>query len=184
MKGYKIYKKIMDGVTFVEKIILAVTLLMVTLITFGNVLSRYVLPTSWSFTEELVINVFVLLSLLGAALCARDEGGLVSMALFSTSLKRRGQRILNLLMVIVGLVFCFVLIKYGFARVATLMTNHKRTDVLRIFEWKFALFVPVSGIFMALHLIESAVDNLVHIVRGEDIPELDAGKGEGTVETK
>ncbi len=97
MKAYSVYKKIMNGFTFVEKLVLSVTLLVVTLLTFGNVLSRYVLPTSWSFTEELTINVFVLLSLLGAAVCARQEGGLVSMALFSGMLPRKGQRILNLI---------------------------------------------------------------------------------------
>lgn len=168
MKAYRVYKKIMNGYTVIEKVVLVVTLLLVTAITFGNVLSRYLLPTSWSFTEELVINVFVLLSLLGAALCARDEGGLVSMALFSGILKRRNQRILNIVMVAFGLVFCYVLIKYGYARVLTLIGNNKRTDVLRILEWKFALAVPVSGVSMALHLIEFAVDNVHFIIHGEE----------------
>lgn len=168
MKAYSIYKKIMNGITFVEKIVLAIVLTAVTVITFGNVLSRYVLPVSWSFTEELVINIFVLLSLLGAAVCARDEGGLVGMALLSTALPRKGQRILNLIGVVMGLIFAYVMIKYGFARVMTLIGNNKRTDVLRIFEWKFALFTPISGICMALHLIEFGIDNIVHLIKGED----------------
>ena len=179
MKAYKIYKKIMDGFTIVEKAVLSITLLVVTAITFGNVLSRYLLPTSWSFTEELVINMFVLLSLLGAALCARDEGGLVSMSLFSGKMSRKGQRILNILMVIFGLFFCYVLIKNGAARVATLIANNKRTDVLRIFEWKFALFVPASGACMALHLIEFAVDNIHYLIHGE---KKDRNNGQGEVE--
>ena len=168
MKAYSIYKKIMNGFTFIEKIVLAIVLAVVTAVTFGNVLSRYVLPVSWSFTEELVINIFVLLSLLGAAVCARDEGGLVSMALFSTALPRKGQRILNLFTVVMGLLFAYVLIKYGFDRVFTLIGNNKRTDVLRIFEWKFALFTPVSGICMALHLIEFGIDNIYYLIKGED----------------
>ncbi len=168
MKAYTVYKKIMNGFTFCEKIVLAVTLLLVTAITFGNVLSRYVLPTSWSFTEELVINVFVLLSLVGAAVCARDEGGLVSMALFSGSLPRKWQRILNIVMVVFGLIFCYVLVKYGASRVVSLIGNNKRTDVLRIFEWKFALAVPVSGVCMALHLVEFAIDNIHYLLHGEE----------------
>lgn len=168
MKAYQVYKKIMNGFTMVEKVVLGVVLLVVTVITFGNVLSRYFLPTSWSFTEELVINVFVMLSLLGAAVCAREEGGLVSMALFSGRMNRKGQRILNIVMVAFGLVFCYVLMKYGIMRVLTLIGNNKRTDVLRIFEWKFALAVPVSGMCMALHLIEFAVDNLYFVLHGEE----------------
>ena len=168
MKAYSIYKKIMDGFTFVEKIILAIVLAIVTVVTFGNVLSRYVLPTSWNFTEELVVNIFVLLSLLGAAICARQEGGLVSMALFSGMLPRKGQRVLNMFMVIIGLIFCYVLIKYGFERVATLIKNGKRTDVLRIFEWYFALATPISGICMALHLVEFCIDQIHYLIHGED----------------
>lgn len=178
MKAYKVYKKIMDGFTIVEKVVLAITLLVVTAITFGNVLSRYLLPTSWSFTEEMVINVFVLLSLLGAALCARDEGGLVSMSLFKGKLNRKWQRILNIFMVIFGLFLCYILVKYGAARVVTLIANHKRTDVLRIFEWKFALFVPISGACMALHLVEFAVDNIHYIIHGE---KKDENNGQGEV---
>lgn len=180
MKAYKIYKKIMDGFTIIEKVALAVMLLVVTAITFGNVLSRYVLPTSWSFTEELVINLFVPLSLLGAALCARDEGGLVSMALFSNGLNRRGQRILNLVMVAAGLYFCYVLVKYGGARVTSLIANNKKTDVLRINEWKFALSVPVSGVCMALHLIEFGIDNIHFLLRGEQEP--NKGTGEAYIQ--
>jgi len=176
MKAYKVYKKIMDGFTIIEKMALAVMLFAVTSIAFGNVLSRYVLPTSWSFTEELVINLFVPLSLLGAALCARDEGGLVSMALFSNGLSRRGQRILNLFMVLAGLYFCYILMKYGAARVASLIGNNKKTDVLRIQEWKFAIAVPVSAACMALHLIEFAVDNIHFLARGEQ--KSDNGTGE------
>ncbi len=167
MKAYTIFKKIMDGFTFLEKIVLALVLLVVTALTFGNVLSRYVLPTSWSFTEELVVNIFVLLSMLGAAVCARQEGGLVSMALFSGMLPRKWQRVLNLFMVICGLIFCYIMIKYGFARVASLIANKKRTDVLRIFEWKFALAVPLSGCCMALHLVEFAIDQIHFLIHGE-----------------
>lgn len=155
----------MDVIALIEKIAMAVVLAVITLITFGNVLSRYVLPTSWSFTEELVINIFVLLSFLGAALSARDEGGLVSMALLNNFLSRKGQRILNIIVCVIGLVFCYVMIKYGFDRVGSLIKNGKTTDVLRISEWKFALAVPVCSIFLALHTIESAIDNIVQLKR-------------------
>jgi len=176
MKAYRGFKKIMGGLAMIEKIAVAVILLVITGITFGNVLSRYVLPTSWSFTEEMVINMFVPLSLLGAALCARDEGGLVSMALFSNNLSRRGQRILNLVMVIAGLYFCYVLVKFGSARVASLIGNNKKTDVLRINEWKFAISVPISGCCMALHLVEFAIDNIHFLIRGEQ--KTTGGEGE------
>ena len=73
MKGYK---KLMDFVALVEKAVLAATMILILVLTVGNVFSRKVIHQSWSFTEELVVAIFVLITLLGAALSAR-EGGLV-----------------------------------------------------------------------------------------------------------
>ena len=53
---------------------------MIVVLTVGNVLSRKILHQSWSFTEELVVAVFVLITLLAAALAARD-GELVNLSL-------------------------------------------------------------------------------------------------------
>ena len=64
----KTFQKIMDGVTFVEKIIMTILLAVISVVTLGSVISRFTPMVSWSFTEELVINLFVPLSLLGAAI--------------------------------------------------------------------------------------------------------------------
>ena len=47
-------------------------LLVMLVVAFGNVLSRYVLPVSWAFTEELTCGLFILVSMLGAALAVND----------------------------------------------------------------------------------------------------------------
>ena len=55
MKGYK---KLMDFVALVEKAVLAATMIMILVLTVGNVFSRKVIHQSWSFTEELVVANF------------------------------------------------------------------------------------------------------------------------------
>ncbi len=84
MKGYK---KLMDFVALVEKAVLAATMIMILVLTVGNVFSRKVIHQSWSFTEELVVAIFVLITLLGAALSAR-EGGLVGLNLVTERLPK------------------------------------------------------------------------------------------------
>ena len=64
----KIYKKIMNALAAVEKIVLVISTLLILVLTVGNVFSRKVIHRSWSFTEELVVAVFVLITLLAAAL--------------------------------------------------------------------------------------------------------------------
>ena len=48
----KIYKKIMNALAAVEKIILVISTLLILVLTVGNVFSRKVIHRSWSFTEE------------------------------------------------------------------------------------------------------------------------------------
>jgi TRAP-type C4-dicarboxylate transport system permease small subunit len=54
MKGYK---KLMDFVALVEKAVLAATMILILVLTVGNVFSRKVIHQSWSFTEELVVAI-------------------------------------------------------------------------------------------------------------------------------
>lgn len=70
----KIYKKIMNALAAVEKIVLVISTLLILVLTVGNVFSRKVIHRSWSFTEELVVAVFVLITLLRTGLPRRRTG--------------------------------------------------------------------------------------------------------------
>ena len=82
------YKKIMDVLAGIEKLILVVSTILILVLTVGNVFSRKVIHRSWSFTEELVVAVFVLITLLAAALACR-EGELVSLNLVTERLPKK-----------------------------------------------------------------------------------------------
>ena len=53
----KVYKKLMNALAAVEKIVLVISTLLILVLTVGNVFSRKVIHRSWSFTEELVVGV-------------------------------------------------------------------------------------------------------------------------------
>ena len=74
----KVYKKLMNALAAVEKIVLVISTLLILVLTVGNVFSRKVIHRSWSFTEELVVAVFVLITLLAAALACREKGGQIN----------------------------------------------------------------------------------------------------------
>ena len=88
----KAYKKIMGGIAEFEKIVLSVILVFVTVITFANVVVRKLSDSQFAWTEELVINLFVLMIMMGCALCAR-EGSLISLSLVFDRLKVRGKKV-------------------------------------------------------------------------------------------
>ena len=153
----KVYKKIMDFIAGLEKWVLVFSTILILVLTVGNVLSRKVLHRSWSFTEELVVAVFVLITLLAAALACR-EGELVSLPLLTDRLPKKSRKPIMILITVLSVLFTLILFKYGLDKVITQLENGKRTFVLNWPEWIFWSFVPIGAGCMALHFAEYCLD--------------------------
>lgn len=153
----KAYKKLMNVIAAIEKIILVITMLLILALTVGNVFSRYVIHRSWSFTEEIVVAVFVLITLLAAALACR-EGELVNLTLVTNLLPEKTKKPLMILVTVLCVIFSLILFKYGLDKVITQLENGKRTFVLNWPEWIFWSFVPIGAGCMILHFIEYCID--------------------------
>ena len=135
----------------------AISTLLILVLTVGNVFSRKVIHRSWSFTEELVVAVFVLITLLAAALACR-EGELVSLTLVTDRLPRKLKKPSVILITVLSIIFSVILFKYGMDKVITQLQNGKRTFVLNWPEWIFWSFVPIGAGCMILHFIEFCLD--------------------------
>ena len=153
----KVYKKLMNALAAVEKIVLVISTLLILVLTVGNVFSRKVIHRSWSFTEELVVAVFVLITLLAAALSCR-EGGLVSLTLVRDCLPKKLKEPSVILITVLSIIFSVILFKYGMDKVLTQLANGKRTFVLNWPEWIFWSFVPIGAGCMILHFIAYCLD--------------------------
>lgn len=153
----KVYKKIMDVLASAEKLILAASTLLILVLTVGNVFSRKVIHRSWSFTEELVVAVFVLITLMAAALASR-EGELVSLTLVTDRLPKKTKKPMVILVTVLSVVFTVILFRYGMDKVLTQLANGKRTYVLNWPEWIFWSFVPIGAVCMILHFVEYCID--------------------------
>lgn len=158
----KAYKKIMDVVAELEKIVTSVILVFVTALTFVNVLVRKLTDSQFAWTEELVINLFVLLIMLGCGLCAR-EGSLISLSLIFDRLKVKGRKIFVTIITVANTAFWVILLKTGYEKVLTQMANGKLTSSLGWHEWVFTIFLPIGAVFLILHTIEFFIDTM----RGE-----------------
>ena len=153
----KVYKKIMDVLAAAEKLILAASTLLILVLTVGNVFSRKVIHRSWSFTEELVVAVFVLITLMAAALACR-EGELVSLTLVTDRLPGKTKKPVVVLVTVLSVIFTVILFKYGMDKVLTQLAYGKRTFVLNWPEWIFWSFVPIGSVCMILHFVEYCID--------------------------
>lgn len=153
----KTYKKLMNALARIEKLVLVASTLLILVLTVGNVFSRKVIHQSWSFTEELVVAVFVLITLMAAALACR-EGELVSLTLVTDRLPKALKKPSVILMTVLSILFTCILFKYGMDKVLTQMANGKRTFVLNWPEWIFWSFVPIGAACMILHFLEYCID--------------------------
>ncbi len=168
----KAYKKIMSGIAEFEKVLISVDLVVVTLLTFLNVLFRKLgdwIPSfkiSLAWTEEVVINLFVLLIMLGCALCAR-EGSLISLSLIFDRLKSGGKKVLTVIITAANILFWVLLLDTGWKKVITQLGNGKSTPILRIPEWMFTVFLPIGAVFLILHTVEFCIDTFA-VKGGED----------------
>lgn len=167
----KIYKKVMDFIAGIEKVVLSAVLVFVTAITFANVVVRKLTTSQFAWSEELVINLFVLLIMLGCALSARD-GSLISLSLVYDRLGKGGKKIFISITTVFSLVFWVLLIKTGYDKVLNQIGTGKHTSSLNWPEWVFTIFLPIGAVFLVLHTIEFFVDNVI----GNG---LDAGEEDG-----
>ena len=155
----KTYKKIMDGISKVEEFVLIIVSVVVTVITFVNVVIRYLTPMSFAWSEELVVNLFVLMTMLGCALCARD-GSLISLTLIFDRLNIKARKVIEVIIAVVNCTFWGILLKTGADKVLSQIASGKTTFSLRWPEWVFTIFLPIGAIFLLLHSIEFLVDVL------------------------
>ncbi len=153
----KVYKKIMNALAVIEKLILIVTGLGTTFITFFAVVGRKTAWYKFTWSEEIVINVFIIMIMCGCALAAR-EGGLISLSLIYDAVPLKGKKVIATISNAVCLVFYGIVIKTGFDKVATQIATNKRTSILLWPEWIFMIFLPIGAILLVLHTIEYLMD--------------------------
>jgi TRAP-type C4-dicarboxylate transport system permease small subunit len=151
--GMKIFKKIMDIVAMIEKFILIVTGLGTTIITFLAVVGRKTALYKFTWSEEIVINVFIIMIMCGCALSAR-EGGLISLSLIYDMVSLKAKKVIATISNAVNVAFYIIVIKTGFDKVATQMATNKRTSILLWPEWIFMIFLPIGAILLVLHTFE------------------------------
>ena len=149
----KIYKKIMDFLAVIEKFVLIVTGLGTTIITFLAVVGRKTAWYKFTWSEEIVINVFIIMIMCGCALAAR-EGGLISLSLIYDMVPLKAKKVIATISNAVNVAFYVIVIKTGFDKVASQMATNKRTSILLWPEWIFMIFLPIGSILLLLHTLE------------------------------
>ena len=141
----------MKKMLFEEKIIAVVLCLMVVMVA-AQVLSRYVLHTSLSHTEEIVRYCFVWITFLGIS-AATFRGKHLSVAGALNLLPAAAMTYVRYGAGFAAFLFSLVLVGYGVRVVLLQFKTGQKTAALGFPMWIIGLAIPVCALIMAVRLI-------------------------------
>lgn len=139
-----------------EEILSAICLMVMTILTFANVVSRYVFSASFSFSEEITTYLFVLLSLLGTAIAAK-RGAHLGLSIITDAVGHRVRKFLHVTGYAVAAAFCGAIFYYGIRMVMNQRILGQVTAGMQWPEWIFGSFVPIGAFFATARFIQVLV---------------------------
>ena len=141
--------------TRLEELIGAALLLVMASIAFINVLVRYCTNLSFSSSEELTVNLFVWIVLLGISRCFRD-GTHFSMSLLYAALSKR-------------LRFFMALCYYGYCEVYDEIDLNVVSESLAIPVWLYTISIPLVSFIIMIRIVQNFSKRLRITLKEEDV---------------
>ena len=143
----------------IEDIICAICLIVMTALTFANVIARYIFSASFSFSEEITTYLFVLLSLIGSAVAVRRKAHLGFTAILDL-LPKGLQRLIQTMSYGLATFFSAALFWYGISMVQSQIYHGQVTAGMQWPEWIFGSFVPIGAFFITVEFLFMFLDTI------------------------
>lgn len=137
-----------------EETIAIVCLSIMTVLTFVNVVARYVFSASLSFSDEITTNLFVLLTLVGAAI-ATKRGAHLGLTLLTDNLTDQSRKMVAVLGNLLAIVFCTVLFYQGVLMAINEYRLEQLTAGMQLPEWIFGSFVPFGALILMVRFLQN-----------------------------
>ena len=152
----KIFGKLID---YLEEGLILAGLLFMTVMNFANVISRYFLHKSISYTEEVVVIVFVWVTMLGISAGYKRNAHL-GMSFITDKLSENGKKAALMISAICSLILIYFMLRYGIEMVQNQIRFHSKTTALRWPTYIQGLALPAGAVFMGIRTIQAAYQQL------------------------
>jgi TRAP-type C4-dicarboxylate transport system permease small subunit len=127
-----------------------------TVVAFINVITRYLIRFSLAFTEELVVSLFVWLTLLGTAIAFR-EGSHLGFSFLVDRCPRPVQRFSIWSGAVLGVGLFGLLVYFGLGQIRTERLLGTTSEALAIPQWWYTAGIPVFGLLVIVRILQGAV---------------------------
>jgi TRAP-type C4-dicarboxylate transport system permease small subunit len=139
-----------------EEGLLVVLMAVMTVVAFINVVTRYFIRFSLAFTEEIVVSMFVWLTLLGTAIAFR-EGTHLGFSFIVDRTPKGVQRVAIWLAAALGVVLFALLIYFGIGQIKSERMLGTTSESLAIPQWWYTAGIPVIGLLIVVRIIQGAI---------------------------
>lgn len=147
-------RKIFDNF---EELLGSVVLAVMVTIAFANVITRYFIYYPLAFTEEVTINMFVWLVMLGTSMAFRKNANLC-MSFFYNLLPRAGRRLCFYASGAMTISFFSVLAWLGYTQVMDEMMLNVTTESLAIPAWIYSIALPAFSVLIIIRFVQFFVE--------------------------
>jgi TRAP-type C4-dicarboxylate transport system permease small subunit len=156
MKGVETLSRMLS---YLEYTLVVLALGTMSVLTFANVVSRYFLNSSISFTEEITVNLFVLLTFVGASIGVKRSAHL-GFTLIYDSVRGFMKILMSILVALLMILFFSVVLYYGIDLVMSQIARNRMTPALGWPQWIFTLMMPIGCLLCIIRTIEVTILSL------------------------
>lgn len=148
----------------IAELLSAILLILMTIVCFANVCSRHVFHESIAASEEITTNLFVIVSLIGAALAARGRNH-IGFNLFTDKFSPRGKLFHGIFEGVVGCGFMGFLSYYAFKRVEQLLITGQISTGLSVPMWIYGLLALIGFVIVFAVFAEIGISAEVKLIK-------------------
>ena len=142
-----------------EEYIVGVIMAVMLVILFVNIVGRALFGASISFSQELVVYLFVVASIIGAAgACAR--GANMGLSLVTDNVPPKAQIVFALISCAASIILFAVLFKQGLETAQMMFELNQKTPILRWPSGIFELSYPVGSALYIFRVIQATVKKI------------------------
>lgn len=127
-------------------------------ITFANVITRYLFRYSFAFLEELVIAFFVWITLLGTAVAFRERAHL-NFSFITERLPFSMRKLLYWVSITLGVGLFAFLIYFSILQIRDEMLLNLTSSGIGVPQWWYTIGVPIASVLVIFRIIQGASDH-------------------------
>ncbi len=143
--------KILD---WIEELLCILCTAVMTVLVFANVVSRYVLHSSLSFSDEITTYLFILLSMMGTAIATKRRAHL-GLSILTDAVSPKARKALTVTGFAIATLFSAALLYYGILMVINQYRLAMVTPAMQWPEWIYGTFIPFGAFFITVRFAQA-----------------------------